>query len=296
VVDELAKAYLEAARESIGRARRLLLITLTVSGLVLMAYWNLLASFSLERLSHYSAASYWLGTHGDTACARQTDDFRKVCEKAVKVMAEVAEEEAIPAAMWNARSDDIAKRVNARLSLLRNETITRHVSLPAPVSGIAIDIADLGFFAGLSIMALLAILALTVNAEIRDVGAALRVGRRAGATHGLYELIMARQVFTIPPSESPMNRALRYSTKTFFAFPLLAQTCGLVVHVYYRFAVPGTSARVSIVDLGVPTVFWLISAAFTYELFQLEAQYRNLLAKEANPVHSAEANDARNST
>ena len=283
-MDELSTAYLEAAGQTIERARRLLLLTLGVAGICLMAYWNFFASFSVERLSRYSAAQYWLDTSGSTTCTGQTGSSAEVCRAAVRAIQEVAEEEGIPPDMWEARKSAIKDRIDTRLDALRSETTSRRISLPSPMSGVTIDIADLGFFAGLTIMALLGILVLAVNAEIRDVDAAMRTGRDRGFGREMFELIMAKQVFTVPVGRSALNRALRYSTELFFAFPLLAQTCGLSVHLYYRFLVPGAPTRAPIVDFGVPAAFFLASIAMTYELFALEGRFRRALVRSAEDV------------
>lgn len=291
-MDPTVEKYLDAAGDAIVRARRVLLVTLGVSAAILMAYWNLFAGFSHERLRDYSAASYWLRTYdsrpnegflkaGDGIACAEDPRTRSYCRRARAAIYDVARHEGIPERLILSRIVEIRERVDDRLATLREDAGANLVSITTPLAGITVDIADLGFFAGLSTAALLALLALTVHAQIRDVEAATRAADRLGQGVAIRELISSKQVFTVTGGNGPIGSVLKYATIAFFSLPLFAETCGLALHVYYRLSTPGATPRSVVVDLVVPAVFWVLVLLLTYELFHLESRYKQGLAENA---------------
>lgn len=267
--------YIEGAGASTERARRVLSLITFVSILVFVSYWNVFAGFAEERERAYEVAHMWLDEAGFVSgqCVEGRPRVEAArCAVAKKVIDRIAGERGITAAEYNFRKELLIGYLEQDLEQLRERDA---FSVPFPFAGVPIDIGDLGLLAGLSTVVLLLWLAYAIHAEMRDVKRAFEVARPMNEVEYAYDLLMMKQVLTVPDAApTRAHRMFASVPKVFLVFPLFAQTFGIIVHFMYRFQTLGlSSVRAVLTAVVVPVVLWCLALGLTVLVFRLEREY-----------------------
>lgn len=203
---DLLDQYVNASADSASRARTILLVMITMSVLVFVAYWNTQPDAWLTGRINKATTALWLFDRETKNPLTMEEATRKLEE--AKQKSPGAQDFPGASDLTEAKGFIAARHINdfdlllKYIEDLRNLQLESATTLHAPFFGVAFDVNDLGLFGGITFIVILLWFRFSLVRERDNLKQVFEEAKRLGDDyyHHSYHLLSMRQVLTIPPS------------------------------------------------------------------------------------------------
>jgi hypothetical protein len=263
--------YVDAAADSTTRARRVLIVIITVSVLVFAAFWNSrLVSWQNSRLGMAQAAVLY-----------------KVWDRGNRPVRPGPEREAFD----NARSFAAERGLSGEREIeeyegyLQKAQIDNVQTLHVPVFGFSFDVNDLGMLGGFALVVSLMWFRFSLNRERDNLELVFREAAETGCLAESYTLLAMRQVLTVPRLGGVKERHFwKKLPALLFALPFLCQLTVCTHDIMTRGRGETVSPWSTSVLYVTESLFLALLGVLTIASYRLSSEIERRWDKEAEEL------------
>lgn len=276
--------YIDAAANSVSRARTILIVIITASVLTFVAYWNTRPDAWLTgRITKANAALRLFdpATKGRLPEDEAKQKFTEAEEELRRSAKQFIEDR-------NITDRDLLVDFIERLRGLQLEQVT---TLHVPFFGVTFDVNDLGIFAGLTFSVILLWFRFSLVRELINLRETFIEAKKLGDEyrHHCYNLLAMRQVLTIPPMPNEVHEPSNVLGRGFWRiFPEALFFLPFIVYTRLFFhdlqtidLAVSISQRGSLILLGLSLGFLIIILVFTLVCWRLSREISGEWRKES---------------